>query len=134
MGARKRSARIDRSRMAGAACPVGMIAIGRARNRAAEKIGKATVKTFPSIEPAFLELLAGRADAVINDDPTTVLYMREHKGLRIVGKPFTEEKYGIAVKKGNAELLAKLNAGLRKVRENGEYERLRAKWIGGGGR
>jgi polar amino acid transport system substrate-binding protein len=82
------------------------VQLGTTGNRAAEKIAKATVKTFPSIEPAFLELLAGRADAVINDDPTTVLYMREHRGIRIVGKPFTEEKYGIAVRKGNVDLLA----------------------------
>ena len=67
---------------------------------------------------------------MINDEPTTRLYAREHPGVRIVGAPFTEEKYGIAVKKGNAALLTKLNAGLAKVRASGEFALLRAKWIG----
>ena len=97
---------------------------------AAEKVPGAQVKDFDAIEPAFLELLARRADAVINDYAPTFLYAREHPEVRIVGEPFTQESYGIAVKKGNAALLAKLNEGLRKVRASGEYDRLRSEWIG----
>ena len=100
-------------------------------NDQANRVKDATVKTFKAIEPAFMELKAKRADAVINDDPTTFLYAKEHGGIRIVGKPFTEERYGIAVRKGNAELLRKLNDGLRKVRASGEYDRLKSRWIEG---
>lgn len=35
----------------------------------------------------------------------------------------------IAVKKGNTELLDKLNAGLKNLKENGQLEELRQKWI-----
>ncbi len=100
-------------------------------HRAAERVEGATVKSFESIDPAFLELQAGRADAVINDDPTTFLYAKEHRGIRIVGKPFTEEQYGIAVRKGNGDLLRRLNEGLRRVRSSGAWDRLRARWIEG---
>ncbi len=100
-------------------------------HRQAERIAGAEVRSFPSIEPAFMELAAGRADAVINDDPTTFLYAREHGGIRIVGAPFTEEQYGIAVRRDDAALLAKLNEGLRRVRASGEYDRLRKVWIEG---
>lgn len=103
-------------------------------HRAAEKVAGATVKDFDSIEPAFLELLARRADAVINDSAPTLLYRKGHPGIRIAGKPFTEESYGIAVRKGNAALLGKLNDGLRRVKASGEYDRLREKWIGDAGR
>jgi ABC-type amino acid transport substrate-binding protein len=48
-----------------------------------------------------------------------------------VGKPFTEEQYGIAVRLEDTALLERLNEGLRKVRASGEYDRLRAKWIVG---
>jgi His/Glu/Gln/Arg/opine family amino acid ABC transporter permease subunit len=99
-------------------------------HRAAEKVPGAHVKDFDAIEPAFLELLARRADAVINDYAPTFLYAKEHPEVRIVGEPFTQESYGIAVRKGDAALLAKLNEGLRKVRASGEYDRLRAEWIG----
>ncbi|MHC4777743.1 MAG: basic amino acid ABC transporter substrate-binding protein [Planctomycetota bacterium] len=95
----------------------------------ASKIEGVELRTFKSVEPAFLELLAGRADAVINDDPTTRLILAKEKGLKIVFGPFTEEQYGIAVRKGNAELLARINEGLKKVRDSGEYDRIREKWI-----
>ena len=101
---------------------------------AADRVEGATVRAFDTIDLAFLELLAGRAAAVINDEPTTLLYAREHPGIRVVGAPFTQERYGIAVRRGNADLLRRLNAGLAKVRASGEYDRLRARWIGAAGR
>jgi ABC-type amino acid transport substrate-binding protein len=49
--------------------------------------------------------------------------------MKIVGKPFTNELYGIAVKKGNKELLDKINTGLKKVIDSGEIEKLKDKWL-----
>ena len=92
------------------------------------------MKTFDAVGEAYLELLAGRADAVINDEPPTRLYMKSHPEVRIAGETFTREQYGIAVRKGNAVLLAKLNAGLKKVKASGEYDRLKKQWIGDAGR
>lgn len=37
---------------------------------------------------------------------------------------------GIAVQKGNQELLKKLNKSLETIMENGTYERLCEKWFG----
>jgi ABC-type amino acid transport substrate-binding protein len=103
-------------------------------HRAAESVKGATVRTFDAVEPAFLELLAGRADAVINDEAPTRLYMRSRPEVRVAGATFTKEEYGIAVRKGNAALLARLNSGLKKVRASGEYDRLVKQWIGDLGR
>jgi His/Glu/Gln/Arg/opine family amino acid ABC transporter permease subunit len=99
----------------------------------AEKVKGATVKAFDAVDPAFLEVLAGRADAVINDEPTTLTYLAGNPGLRVASRPLTEERYGIAVKKGNADLLRKINDGLARVRASGEYDRIKAEWIGGAG-
>ena len=43
----------------------------------------------------------------------------------------TSEDYGIAVAKGNKELAEKINAALKKLKENGEYDKIYAKWFGG---
>jgi polar amino acid transport system substrate-binding protein len=41
----------------------------------------------------------------------------------------TSEFYGLVVKKGNKELLAKLNDGLAAVTKDGTLEQLKAKWL-----
>jgi len=47
----------------------------------------------------------------------------------IVGEPFTDEYYGIAVQKGNDELLALINEGLAAVQAEGIPEQLEDKWL-----
>ena len=49
--------------------------------------------------------------------------------LVIVGEPFTDEFYGIAVKKGNTEVLAAINAGLAKVLNTDTYTAIEEKWL-----
>ena len=50
--------------------------------------------------------------------------------VKTVGEVFAaEDNYGIAVKKGNTELLNKLNDGLQKIRDNGTYDEIYAKWF-----
>jgi ABC-type amino acid transport substrate-binding protein len=106
------------------------VQIGTTGFDAASKVEGVKVSAFKEIELAYLELVAGRADAVVNDEPPTRMYLKDHKGIRIAGPPFTEEKYGIAVRKGNAALLAKIDDGLAKVIASGEFARLKEKWIG----
>ncbi|MEA3459822.1 MAG: ABC transporter substrate-binding protein, partial [Chloroflexota bacterium] len=50
--------------------------------------------------------------------------------LKTVGEPFTDEWYGILVKKGNVELLDLINKGLAAVKEKGIIEALTDKWYG----
>ena len=52
--------------------------------------------------------------------------------LKPFGKPLTEfeQKFCIAVQKGNRELLSKINEGLSAVIANGTYDELYSKWFG----
>ena len=65
------------------------------------------------------------------DNPTAANYALQndkYKGkLKIVGEPFTEEYYGVAVKKGNAKVLDVINAGLKKVLDAGENKAHRSR-------
>ncbi|MEQ8198468.1 MAG: transporter substrate-binding domain-containing protein, partial [Clostridiaceae bacterium] len=50
--------------------------------------------------------------------------------LKIVGEKQAINSYGFAVNKGkNSELLTKFNAGLKKLKENGEYDKILAKYL-----
>ncbi|RME60368.1 MAG: basic amino acid ABC transporter substrate-binding protein, partial [Caldilineae bacterium] len=50
--------------------------------------------------------------------------------LKIVGEPFTDELYGIAVNKDRKDVLEALNAALAQVKADGSYDALYNKWFG----
>ena len=70
---------------------------------------------------------------VVCDTPVAAQYALqndEYKGkLKIVGQPFTDEYYGVAVKKGNKKVLDTINKGLQKVLDSGENKTIEAKWL-----
>ena len=95
----------------------------------------ANIKRFESTPLALKELESGGVNAVVADNGVVINYVTNNPGAKFktVSDPtFALEHYGIAVKKGNAELLAKINKGLTDIKADGTYERIRAKYLGGG--
>jgi ABC-type amino acid transport substrate-binding protein len=94
-----------------------------------------SVVPFADTDSAMLGLSMGTVDAVFTDSPTAVSYVFEND--RFANKlelAFTlpsevPDLFGFAVNKNEVELLAQINAGLKAVRESGEYDRLYAKWF-----
>ena len=103
-----------------------------ASNGVKEKNSATEVSIFNSNGEEYMELENGVVDAVINDHPVTMYYVNTEGSNKVktVGEVFAaEDNYGIAVKKGNTELLNKLNDGLQKIRDNGTYDEIYAKWF-----
>ncbi len=98
-----------------------------------EKVAGVTLKTYDEIGLAFEDLANGRIQAVVCDTPVAAQFALQndnYKGkLKIVGKPFTEEFYGVAVKKGNSEKLELINKGLNKVLKTSTYDKIYAAWL-----
>jgi polar amino acid transport system substrate-binding protein len=98
-----------------------------------EKVPGVTLKTYDEIGLAFEDLTNGRIEAVVCDTPVAAqfaLQNENYKGkLKIVGKPFTEEFYGVAVKKGNSKTLELINKGLNKVLKTPAYDKIFAAWL-----
>ena len=71
----------------------------------------------------------GKLDAVVIDSATGKA-LAEANGLKVVEDPeaFESEEYAIAVKKGNTELLDKINKVLAEMKANGEIEELAVKY------
>jgi polar amino acid transport system substrate-binding protein len=91
------------------------------------------IKRFESTPLALKELEAGGIDAVVADNGVVINYVANNAAskFRTVNDPaFVPEQYGIAVRKGNAELLAKVNQGLAAIRADGTYDRIHAKYLG----
>jgi polar amino acid transport system substrate-binding protein len=91
------------------------------------------IKRFESTPLALKELEAGGVDAVVADNGVVVNYVTNNAGAKfktVSDKAFAPEQYGFAVKKGNAELLDKLNRGLADIKADGSYDQIYAKYFG----
>ncbi|HWT02963.1 MAG TPA: ABC transporter permease subunit [Pyrinomonadaceae bacterium] len=96
-----------------------------------EKREGVTVNKYNTIDLALLDLQNKRIDAVVCDAPVLkFMIFKSFRGLKTVGRRFTDEKFGIAVAAGNEDLVRELNAALKRVRESGEYDRIHETWFG----
>jgi polar amino acid transport system substrate-binding protein len=98
-------------------------------------LGKAStdIRRFESTPLALKELEAGGVDAVVADNGVVVNYVANNsagKFKTVSDKAFQPEQYGLAVKKGNVELLGKLNQGLADIIADGSYAQIYSKYFG----
>ena len=96
-------------------------------------IPKATYKGFESEAEAGLEVINGKADALVYDLPFCgFLYDSLGKDKTVfLSEPFTYEPLAWAINKGDPDFLNYLNNFLRQSRGDGFYERMYKKWITG---
>ena len=75
----------------------------------------------------------GGVDAVVADNGVVVHYVNNNpdsKFKTIADSSFASEQYGIAVKKGNAELLEKINKGVAGIKQDGTYAKIYTQYFG----
>ena len=83
-------------------------------------------ETFKKGTECILELVNGKCDAVVIDSATAEKYVADNEGLIIVkdAEAFESEEYGIAVAKGNTELLEQINAAIQEMLDDGTISSL----------
>lgn len=88
-------------------------------------------KKYDAIPDAMNDLLNGGLDAVVADSPVVLYFIKQNPNANIqyLNGDFPKEYYGIAVKKGNSELMDKINASLKKVQDSGKYNEIYKKWF-----
>lgn len=79
-------------------------------------------------QPGYAEcataLFSGIVDAVTTDDIILAGLATASRGrLKLVGKPFTAEYYGIGIKKGNKKLAKRINEALKDMIKNESWKR-----------
>ncbi|WP_027339017.1 basic amino acid ABC transporter substrate-binding protein [Halonatronum saccharophilum] len=84
---------------------------------------------YDTIPEAFIDLDNERVEAVVNDLPVTAAYIQERGRAKIVGEPFTEEFYGMAMRQGDEDLLENINEALAQIKDDGTYDQIFAKWF-----
>jgi glutamine transport system substrate-binding protein len=96
-----------------------------------DELGIAEVRQFNDSPSMFQEVANGNADVLIEDYPVIAYQIKtKDLGLKTVGDRLNGDQYGIAVLKGeNQELLEKINSGLQKLRDSGEYDAILNKYL-----
>ncbi len=107
--------------------------IGTTGSFEVERIEGVTLRTYDELGMAIEDLAQGRIAGVVADTPIAADFALQNENyravLQIVGEPFTEEFYGVAVRRGNQEVLDLINAGLEVVLNDGTAEQLERRWL-----
>lgn len=94
----------------------------------------AEIREYEDVGLAMEDLANGRIDAVMCDDPVAKYYANKNKDFadkfKVALITPDVEHYGFTVKQGNTELISKLNAGIKAVKEKGIEKQLKQKWMG----
>ena len=92
------------------------------------------LKEYDDVGLAIQDMLGGRLDAVICDDPVALYYVNKKADtagkLNISFKTEEKEYYGFTVRKGRKDLVEKLNKGIKAVKASGVEAQLLQKWMG----
>ncbi|WP_030170621.1 glutamate ABC transporter substrate-binding protein [Spirillospora albida] len=96
------------------------------RNVAARRVAA------PTYAACMGDLAGGRLDAVSTDD-LILAGFAAGRDVRIVNAPFTDEKYGVGLRKGDLEGCAEVNRAITRMYQDGTAERLLNKWFGRSG-
>jgi arginine/ornithine transport system substrate-binding protein len=95
------------------------------------------VVRYTSQNEIYLDMLSGRLDGTLADAiPVNEGFLKSDNGkdFAFVGPSFTDPQYfgegaGIAVRKGDSELLGKLNGAIQAIRANGRYQQIQDKYF-----
>lgn len=91
------------------------------------------LKGYDDTPSAVDDFFIGRVDAVVADNAVLQDYAKKVKDKKfklVKDDTFEVEHYGIIVKKGNTELLNKINQGLKTIKENGKLKEINDKYFG----
>ncbi|HBV6532115.1 TPA: basic amino acid ABC transporter substrate-binding protein [Klebsiella pneumoniae] len=99
-----------------------------------EVLGKnsTAIKRFDNTPLMLQELFEDCVSAAVGDVGVVKYYIKQHpeKQFKLVpDAKFERQYFGIAVAKGNSELLGKINAGLQKIVADGTYAKIYKTWF-----
>lgn len=92
---------------------------------------KGEIKTTDTVFLALKDVIQGKSQAVVGDEAYMVGFMEAYQqhGLHLlIDESFADDDYGVAFKKGDAELKAKVDAALQAMKKDGSYKKLVQKW------
>jgi polar amino acid transport system substrate-binding protein len=94
-----------------------------------QELGIADIRRFEGLNPAMLDLAAGRIDGYISDIPALLYYTKDKPNLKVVARIPSGEKYSIMFAK-DSPLVPQANDVLTTLKKEGYIAALHEKWFG----
>jgi len=97
---------------------------------------KVQLQEYDTYSKCVEALNTGGIDAVTTDNVILAGFAAQpqYQGkLKVVGKPFSTEKYGVGIKKGDTDLCTKINTALEKMVSDGSWEKALNQTVGASG-
>ena len=95
-----------------------------------EKDGTARIERYNKAADAVQALKQNKIDCVIIDEQPALSFTAVNDDIKILDEEFAVEEYALCVKKGNSELLSKINAALQKLKDDGTIDKINTNYIG----
>lgn len=93
------------------------------------------VRLYKSMDEVYMDLQAGRLDAALSSSFVGYDFLQSEKGkdCAYLGEKMSDPKFfgegvAIGIRKGDEELRALLNKGIKAIREDGTYDKINAKY------
>jgi L-cystine transport system substrate-binding protein len=100
------------------------------RNEVLPKIGNFEIVTYNDPLTSLIDLNAGRIDATINNIfAIKPLVDKNNLKIKKTGEALKQDQAGVAVRKGNPELLEAINTALTAMKTDGTYRNIFVKWF-----
>lgn len=113
----------------GAAYKVGVQLGTTGDTYSTEDFGEDLVTQYSNGNEAVLALQGGSIDCVIIDNEPAKALVNANEGLKILETSYTDEDYAICVKKGNSDLLDKINKAIDELVADGTIDAIINKYI-----
>ncbi len=94
-----------------------------------DDFGEENVVRYSNGNEAVMALNGGDVNCVIIDNEPAKALVAANEGLKLLDTSYADENYAICVKKGNSELLDKINAAIEELHAEGVIDEIVAKYI-----
>ena len=93
------------------------------------EVGVSDIRRYEGLQPAMLDLAAGRIDGYVSDIPALLYYSKDKPEFEVVERIPTNERYSVMFAK-DAELADEVDAVITEMKQDGTMAELHEKWFG----
>jgi polar amino acid transport system substrate-binding protein len=105
------------------------VVLGYTADIVVSEIEGVNIKRYNGTGEAIMALKAKKLDAIVIDSEPAKNYSSQNDDLAVIESDSAKEEYAIVLRKGQDDILKKVNDALKTLKENGKYDELIKKYF-----